>query len=332
MPVLMTIATILFLLGALPMLMLLTSRRGYGPEGPVGAHMVTAPLALLVAIAQAVGAAAGSLGAVGLPPVALYLALPGFVVTMSVAPIVSGGGRQAEWVRVGAFAALLGSLLVLHGAAFGEGGPVLSIVGLVLVGATAAVGYGLLLALFGQSVRNEAIAARDEVDRLSAFERTQSEYQRAEWAKLPADAELWQLIQFAYAFPPEVRAQCRERIAALPDPTAAMDGLLRSGWAPHALRYLAEAFPSSTAPLAEALSTFLLADVSRWERELDPRGNPGSWYANLLGHVDAATRVAKDGGDVTAAMAAWAGLLAGKRGLEPLAARARALSRTAAAG
>lgn len=328
-PLTTVLANLALVLGGLPMLLLIAPGRRTGPEGPVGAHMVTAPLALAVALAIGLGVAGGLWDAAGWPRFVLYAALPGLGVALTVAAIPSHGARGRRLGVAAVLAALAGGGLVVDGAWFGDG-RLAAWVGGAAVLAVAAGGYGLLLAWWNQALANQARAIEAEVARQDRFQTEQQQFQRAEWAKLPPSPELWQLIQFTHAFAPEVRAACRDKIRNLPDPNAAMYDLLGTGWAEHALSYFAEAWPLPSAALAEPLSRFLLAEAERWRSVLDPRSNPGSWYANLVKHIAAAERVAADGGDVRAAMVAWAELLRGKPGLEGLAARAQQLARATA--
>ncbi|MFO1076988.1 MAG: hypothetical protein U1E73_04590 [Planctomycetota bacterium] len=321
----MILALILFALGAgLSAMMTLASGRG-GPEGPVGAHMVTAPLALLQAAGIGIAAACGLFAPWGVPAWAPWAALPGYVVAMTVLPILA-------WERRHRPLAFAGTALV------GGGGGCMFLAGqvqpppgaVVLIGAVplllaAIAGYTLLLALWLRAQRNAIRAIAADAERISDFQRNQAQYQRTEWAKLGPDAGLWQLIQFCHSFDADVQRECRERIAAMPDLPLAMQELLGTGWAEHALPCLCDAYPVPAADLAPALGAFYLRAAEKWESSL--RGTePGSWYANLSRYLEAAERVARDGGDMRGPMARWHTLLSGKRGLESLARRAKALA------
>ncbi|MBZ0154357.1 MAG: hypothetical protein K8J09_22745, partial [Planctomycetes bacterium] len=92
-PLTTVLANLALVLGGLPLLLLIAPGRRAGPEGPVGAHMVTAPLALAVAFAVGLGVAGGLWDAAGWPRFVLYAALPGLGVALTVAPILSFGRR-----------------------------------------------------------------------------------------------------------------------------------------------------------------------------------------------------------------------------------------------
>lgn len=321
----MILALILFALGAaLAAMMTFASGRG-GPEGPVGAHMITAPIALLQAAGLGVGVACGLFAPSGIPAWAIWTSLPGYIVAMTVLPILAWDRSHRNLARLG-MALVCGGGCFVFGAGLAE--PPRGVV--VLIGAvplllTAVAGYTMLLALWLQAERNAIRASTHEAERMTEFARSQAKYQREEWAKLGPDAELWQLIQFCHSFDPDVERECRARIAALPNLPKAMQDLLATGWAEHALPCLCDAYPVSAADLAPALATFYLQAAEKWETSLKGT-EPGSWYANLLRYVEAAERVARDGGDMQRPMARWLTVLNGKRGLESLARRAKALA------
>lgn len=312
-------ANLLLILSGLPLLLMTLTAKHTGPEGPVGAHMVTAPLALGQALALGLGIGAGRLAPLGLPTPLLWLMLPGLVVSLTVLPITALGRRRRGLSRLGVCAAVLGGGLTLDGSGLLQG------IGALGPLANSLVGYGMLSALWLQSVRNQVVHARAEVERQSTFEQEQAQWQLGEWQKLPAAAAPWQLIQFTHSFHADVKTQCLQRLGALPDLEAAMQQLLGTGWAEHALPYLRDHYPRSRAPLAPALSAFLLQECERWTSSL--RGpQPGSWYANLQKHIEVAELCAGDGGDVRQAMQQWATMLTGKRGLESLQQRAARLA------
>lgn len=314
---------LLVVTGFLFVLLTLSSKRT-GPEGPVGFHMVTAPLALGQAIGLALAIGSGALSPLG-PVAPQYLALPGLAVGLTVLPFGAFDRRHRLPVRFAAVAAVAGPLLAANASG------AVQIAGGVLALLPALFGYGLLLVLFVRAQKRQIARAQAEVSRQSEFESSQAAWQRGEWAKLPANAELWQLIQFTHSFDPEVKAQCHQRIAALPDLPAAMQELLGTGWAEHALSYLRDFYPQSRAPLAPALSAFLVKEADRWRSSLQGT-NPGSWYANLLTYVQVAELCAKDGGDVREGMRAWAAMLQGQRGLESLRTTAQQLAAAAPVG
>jgi len=312
----LVLANVLLLLaGGLGLLLVLSLRRS-GPEGPVGAHMVTAPLALGQAAAVACGLAGGSVAGMGALATVVGVALPGYVVAMTIVPIAALSERWRVPVRLATVAVVAGAALVIHG---NEVGPLAAWSGAAALAAMGAGGYGVLLAWWVQVERNRARAAQAEVGRMDEFRASQSAWELGEWQKLPADAELWQLIQFAHAHHPEVRAQCQARMRALPDLDRRMDELLRTGWAEHALHYVAVDYPHSRASLAAALAPFLDAECDKWAAHLRDAAMPHTWSVNLAKYVDCMRAVLADGGDLHAQAARWRTMLRSIRGLGPLA-------------
>lgn len=321
----MILALVLFLLGAAPMALLMSSSSRGGPEGPVGAHMITAPLALAQAIGIGIGASSGLFATTAIPAAAIWLCVPGYVVAMTVLPILTWDAHRRSLARL-AMALVCGGACFVFGAGMAEPPRSLFVwIGAVPLLLPALAGYWLLLALWFRAERNAIRSVAAEEDRMTTFRREQAKFQREEWAKLGPDAALWQLIQFCHSHDDEVQRACRERIAALPDLPHAMQELLGTGWAEHALPCLCDAYPVSARDLAPALETFYLGAADKWEASIQGT-EPGSWYANLLRYVEAAERVARDGGDVRRPMARWHTVLHGKRGLESLARRAKVLA------
>src|SRR5262249_43594604 len=76
------LAEILMLLSGAATLPFVFSKRGPGPEGPVGMHMVTGPVALLGAVALGMAVHAGVWDFTWSARAAWYLALPGYVISM----------------------------------------------------------------------------------------------------------------------------------------------------------------------------------------------------------------------------------------------------------
>ncbi|MBK8101110.1 MAG: hypothetical protein IPK26_28845 [Planctomycetes bacterium] len=324
----MTILATLLLVAAGGLLLLLVGgRQRWGPEGPVGAHMLTMPLALALAIAAGLAFGLGRLEPLGVPAAAGYATLPGFVVAMTLLPILPSAPRQRAVARAGVVGAIVGVALCLHASALIS--PVVPVaIGLGLIGAVAVFGYGVLIALFVQAERNRARTAVADAERQTEFEKNQAAWSLSEWQKLPANPELWQLINLVHAFHPDVRAQCLAKIAALPDLTADMQELLGTGWAEHALRYLRDDYPLSRAPLAPQLSAFFVKEAARWKSSLAHDANPGSWYWNLVTNFDVAEKTVADGGEVSAlrpGLQAWIDALRGKARLDELATRAQRL-------
>lgn len=317
---------VLLLLGCAPMLAFAFTAKRTGPEGPVGIHMVTGPLALLQAIALGLAFTQASWAGLGIGRGWLYLTLPGHLVSSTVLPTLVLAARWRSLARLDAIAAAVGCLLVANGDALIPGGLALGITGLALVGLHSGIGYAMLFALWLHIEGNRASAARADVVRQSEFEASQAEWQRGEWAKLPANAELWQLIQFTNAFAPEVKEQCLARIAHLPELEHEMQALLATGWAEHALSYLEQHYPLPFGPLAVPFDAFLIEQSQRWENTLRDDRQAGSWYYNLVRFFSIGERIAADGGDVREGMRQWVARLDGKRGLAELRARAQKLT------
>lgn len=143
----------------------------------------------------------------------------------------------------------------------------------------------------------------------------QSAWQLGEWQKLPAEPEMFKLIQFVNAMHPEVHAQCHAKIAALPDLDARMDALLRTGWAEHALSFVARDYPRSRAALAPALAEFLDGKFPEWESRLREAELPHTWSGNVSNFVEVIRATIADGGDLRAQAAQWRTLLREIKGL-----------------
>lgn len=310
--------------GALLLLLALSPPRS-SPEGPVGAHLVTLPLALGQAGALGLAAAGGALERLGVSLAWVYAALPGQVVALTFLPVLAleRSGRPA---RVAVVLAVAGAALCVDGATFAPGTAVPLRAGALLVAATAAFGYGLVLTFVVQQQRRATARAREEVVQRSEFEERQAEWQLGEWRKVPANAPLWRLVQFSHAFHPDVKRECLARLAALPDLDRSMSEALGTGWADQALGYLRDHYPHSRAAVAPALAAYLDAQCEEWRKTLDGAPQPGSYFGNVAAYVEAAASVHGDGGDLGASLQRWGDMLRGRRGLEPLADRARALA------
>lgn len=318
---------LLFTLGAMPTLLMASSKQRWGPEGPVGAHMITAPLALAQCLGLGLVTGGGALDAAGLARWPFYLALPGWFVALTLLPIMVGSVRHRAVVRW-AITAALGSGWLAFAANMPEPpASALVFAGGVGILLTGAGGYAVVIAMYASTMWARAAAASAAVQQQDEFQQKQAEWQRGEWAKLPAQPELWQLIQFTHSFAPEVQAAARQAVADLPDLERRMQELLGTGWAQHALSTIRDAYPIPAGPLAPALSRFYLQEAERWQTSLQGT-NPSSWYYNLATYLEVAELVASDGGDLRECMGRWHSLLSGKRGLEDLADRAEALAAT----
>ncbi|MEZ6038137.1 MAG: hypothetical protein R3F29_11685 [Planctomycetota bacterium] len=316
------IASILFVPASAVLCGIGFSKQRWGPEGPVGAHMVTAPLALAVVVALLLAGLSGSFAeaaaAHGTPRWPLFLSLPALFIALVVLPIMAGEHQMRSWARLGIGVTTAGGILVLW-APLVAPGTVAAAVGMWLVAAVGGAAYAVMAVAWMQLQAARQRSAQKARDREDEFRSEQAQWQREQWAKLPEQPALWQLIQFEHSFDLQVQQACLDKIAALPDLDGEMQKLLGTGWGEHALDYIRKHYPHSRAPLAPALSELLDKQRERWRKTLEGPTNPGSWFYNLATIVEAAEQVAADGGDVRAAMRGWAKLLRGKAGLEQLA-------------
>lgn len=320
---LLILANILLVLSALPTLMLALDTKGPGPEGPVGFHMVTAPLALLQVAALAIAIHRGVFDFTPLGRPLMYLmllpyligltALPVFGIDRSINGVLAKIGMvlavAACFAAVNRFPGLILSGLVLSLGSFG---------GVAIVGS-----------LLKEEMENSVRAAKAESERLDKFQVEQAAFDEREFAKLPAEPGLWQLIQFTHSFNPEVSKQCLEKIAARPTLESDMIELLGTGWAEHSLRYLRDYYPLPHAKLAPAFGQFLDKDRDKWTPQLRNNPNAGGWAVNLYGHFEVAEKIVKDGGDLRAPLQRWSQLFANTKGMSEMKYRVDAMLKAA---
>ena len=299
-----------------------------GPEGPVGAHMVTAPLALLQAVALGLAIHAGAFDAVALPRAFPYALLPGFVVTLTVLPIVAiGRQRSAALARAALVATWLAGVVAINAPASPSMAGVAAGVPLGLVGLS---GWLLVLGLVLAQQRAALRRAGEAVERQSEFEKERAAWDRGEFAKVPANPELWQLIPFPHSPAKDVQAACLQRIAALPELERETIELLGTGWAEHALHWLRDFYALPPAPLAPAYARFLDEKFEGWRSRLANDPSAGGWEVNLQVYFDVAEKIAAAGGDLRAPLARWREFLAATRGLGGLARRIDGILQTRA--
>jgi hypothetical protein len=148
----------------------------------------------------------------------------------------------------------------------------------------------------------------EDAERERKFDEDQTAFDAGEWAKLPAEAGLWQLIPYTHSRSEAVRTACRARIAARPSLEADMAALLGTGWAMHAVAYLRDAWPLAYAPLAPAFGAFLEKELPGWTTTLHG-ANPMSWEANISGYFDVAGKIVKEGGNLREPLEKWRSLL-----------------------
>ena len=319
------LANVLLLVAALATLMLVFSSSGWGPEGPVGAHMVTAPLALLQVVALGITIGRGDWEFVPVHAVLLWLLLAGYLVTMTILPIAACEGSRARVARLAVVAALAGCVAAVDGAALMDGARGVQAAGGVIVALVALGGWCVLGALFIGAQRNALRRAQEDVRHQTEFEQQRAAFEAGEFAKLPADAEPWQLIQYTHSFDQDVQRRCLERLNARPGLAGEMAALLGTGWAKHALPYLRDFYPLPHQSLAAAYAPFLDAERESWQKQLAHDANPGGWQYNLSDYFEVADRIARSGGDVRPQLQRWHAFLGRTRGLGGVAARVQAI-------
>src|SRR5690606_34533601 len=91
--------SILFVLAGGLVLLLAFSRQPWGPEGPVGAHLLTLPIALGLAAGTALLTAAGLWDGTGIPRAAMFASLPGQLLAMTIVPILPRNARRRAACR-----------------------------------------------------------------------------------------------------------------------------------------------------------------------------------------------------------------------------------------
>ncbi|MBL8179198.1 MAG: hypothetical protein JNK48_31265 [Bryobacterales bacterium] len=317
--VLILIANVLLVLSALPTLLLALETRRSGPEGPVGFHLLTAPLALLQVIAIAIAIHRGILDFTHLGRPVLYFLLVPYLIAMTLLPVF---GLERNFVGPLSKAAMVAVVLACFATVNRLPGVLLAtaILSLASLGGVATVA-----SLLKNSIQNSIRSAAADSERMTAFEESQSKFQAAEWAKLPENPELWQLIQFTHPFDKELKRQCLEKIAALPELEQKMIALLDTGWAEHSLAYLDDHYPLRYAPLTPAYARFLDKELQEWAPQLRHNPHAGNWAVNLYRHFSVAEKIIKDGGDLRAPLQGWLRLFEEAKGLGMLKHRVKAM-------
>lgn len=310
------LALVLFIASTLFTLPLILSTRGPGPEGPVGFHMISGPIALLQIAAIVILVHHGFWDLFPYARAVWDVSMVGYLVTMTILPALTFPREKSRtWAQL-ATVAILAAGLTLCGAAVA--GPVPAAVRAASGGVLALpalAGWLIIAAMVVQSQRNALLAMEAEAARDDEFRKGQIAFDAGEWAKLPADAGLWQLIIYTHSFNEEVQRECRARIAARPALQEDMIALLGTGWAEHAVRYLRDAYPLPFAPLAPAFAAFLDKEREHWRSQLEGQANAGTWEANLRGHFEVARKIVKGGGDLRAPLEGWQALLKASPGL-----------------
>lgn len=319
------LANVLLLLSALPTILLALETKRGGPEGPVGFHMVTAPLALLQVIALAIAIHRGVFDFIPTGRPLLYVLLLPYFIGMTFLPFFAlerdFTGPLSKVAMVAVVLACFASVNRLPG----------MIVSTAVLSIGCLCGMTLVGAEMKRYVVNSAAVALADQNRMTAFEESQSKWQAEEWAKLPENPALWQLIQFTHPFNKEVKQQCLAKIAALPDLEQEIIKLLGTGWAEHSLPYLVDHYPGRFGPFAPAYAEFLDKQFDHWEPQLHGNAYAGNWAVNLYRHFDVAERIVKDGGDLRAPLQRWLGLFEQAKGMGMLKSRVKGLLQAGAA-
>ncbi|MBS1826194.1 MAG: hypothetical protein JST93_12800 [Acidobacteria bacterium] len=321
---LILLANVLLALSALPTILLALETRRGGPEGPVGFHMITAPLALLQVIALAIAIHRGVFDFIPTGRPLSYGLLVPYFIGMTILPFFAlerdFTGPLSKLGMVLVVAACFASVNRLPGMMLSS-----AVLSLACLG-----GITMVAAECKQYFVNAAATVTADRDRISAFEESQSKWQAEEWAKLPENPALWQLIQFTHPFNKEVKQQCLTKIAALPNLEQEIVKLLGTGWAEHALPYLVDHYTGRFAPFAPAYAEFLNKQFDHWEPQLSNNPHAGNWAVNLYRHFDVAERIVKDGGDLRAPLQRWLRLFEHAQGLGMLKQRVKMLLRVGA--
>lgn len=292
--------SICVLAGAMLLLMALPGRPTRG-EAFVGAHLVTGPIALVFGAGAALVLWQAPLPAA----VALVLLLlaPGFLVGLTFLPLAACGGRRARLVKAVVLVVVASPFAIGHGAAAHAALPW---AGALVLAAVGAGGSWVLVEQPWRRLRARVAAAlRTGAREPSAWEREQAEWQRGEWAKVPADASVAALLPHARSLAPDVRTACHERLAAHADLDAALATALRAPEPSDALWYVAHLYPRSRRPFAAPIAELLARLRATWPERLraDPHERP--WTGDLLPTFECAVAVLLAGGDVRAELRAW---------------------------
>lgn len=310
------IGNLLLAAGGALTLPFLFSSRGWGPEGPVGAVFGTAPLALLQAGALYLCIQSGAFDWAPGGRALLYALLFGYFLVMTCLPVAAPGRSGAAMAAKAAGIVILATAFAALNlqAALQTSLATRAVIGAVL-GVTGLSGWLIVGAMFVGSAQNSIRRAQAQAEREEQLTQERVAWERAEYAKLPAGAELWQLMQHSHARDEQVRSDVRARILALPDLEADTIALLGTGWAEHSLAYLRDVYPLPPRKLAPAYAKFLDQQLAYWRTSLTGDEHAGTWEPNLHPLFDVAEKIAKDGGDLRPQLEAWQTMLKEVRGL-----------------
>lgn len=311
---LLLFANLFYLLGAVPALLFALPKRPVRAENFVGVHLVTGTMALLQGAGLLAALAAGSFARIDAPWYLVLGLLPGYLLAMTALPILSvGQQRHAVLVTyLTLFAVVCGSVAV--NGAVDEIPDWFALSGGVGTALVAGGGYVAAVGMWVQHLVYKARAARAHGAEIDAFQVRQAAFQAGEYAKLPANPELWQLLRYSRSLSPEVKQDCRARIAQRNNLIHELEAVLDGEGADQALDYLCEDCPFSYEPLAPAVRRLLDREHQHWQEVLG-RGSPGSWTGNVLRILEVAIRVHRDGGDLGEPLQRWRALLGKHREL-----------------
>lgn len=310
------IADLLCGLAAVPLLLLLVTARPMRPEYFMGTHLVSGPIALVLAASWALHLVATPLPGI-LPNVVLGLLWPGFVIMMTGLPWSAYRNRKANGVKLACVAILLAPVALGHGAAWHPfvpwlGGALIALVG--LSGTWVVVGQFVRRRVFKLLLMTGLVRRPP-----SQFDEGQRKVQRERWKALPVDAPVSELLGFARSLAPEVRKEALERLAARADLEAAVATALQRSdlWA--AYLYVVQDYPRSRAPLAPTVVALLSERRKQWTDRLSADANAVPDTGEIMPFLECALAILRDGGAVSAELAAWKDLLAAHRKLAGLA-------------
>ncbi|MBS1826193.1 MAG: hypothetical protein JST93_12795 [Acidobacteria bacterium] len=315
------LANVLLLLSALPTLLLVVESTGRNPEGPVGFHLVTAPLALLQAIALGIAIHSGAFDFIPTGRLLLYIfLLPYWIGSTALPFLISDRGFTGLLSK-------MGMVLIIAGCFAAVNRLPAVLPATIVLGLAALGGIVLAAGLMKQNFQNSIRAGAASREQMSGFEERQSQFQAEQWAKLPQHPELWQLLSFTRAINKDLKQQCLAKIAAMPDLEQQIQAMLDSNSGQHALAYLMDDYPLRFAPLAPVYAEFLERERKRWIPHLRNNPQAGAWSGTLHRHFEVAGRIIEEGGDLSAPLQRWVQLLERTDGMQPLSRRVHEILR-----
>jgi|JI10StandDraft_1071094.scaffolds.fasta_scaffold46023_2 hypothetical protein len=306
----------LLLIGASAVLLLIAATaRPIKPEGFMGFHLITIPVALVMTLGLALGISS-TWQVPGLPAWTLYASLPAYLLALTAMPFACFDRRGRYRAKGALVAAVVGTALCVNGAMLH---PHAQLAGGITVLAIAAITYAFLAYSGLWPKLRRLVIGRARRRLPSDFEVQQGQWQREQWLRLPRDADLVQLLQFTRAFDAEVQSQCLARIRDLPERDRELVALLATEHAPDALHYITHHYPGSRGPIAAGVAGALDAEHAVWMRWIKANKRPEDIRRPLMNLLDCGTAVLLDGGAVKESMQRWQQLLAGTDSMADLA-------------